>query len=458
MILIFSFCTISCEDFVDIGAPDDKMIREEVFNNDQTASSAMTGIYNQLMESAFSNGGRSSTTLLSGISSDVLKNIYSSNLQRMEFEQHEILPDNQNNFELWSSAYNMIYMANSFLEGLENSDDLDLELKSRLEGEARFVRAFSYFQLTNLYGDVPLLLTTAYRENELAAQASKSAIYTQILDDLNIAVNLLGSDYTTGERTQVNSGAALALLARVYLYMENWEMAENYSAQVIDQTSKYEILDDLNLVFKANSKEAVWQISPIGSGGPSTHTNEGATFIIDPIFYFIAGVKLDEEFITDFDEEDRRLSDWIGFSSPLNAYFPYKYKVWNSSKSPIQEYSMVLRFAEQYLIRAEARAQQGNISGAIADLDVIRERAGIALISESNPGITREDLLTEIYQERKKELFAEWGHRWFDLKRTGRAGAILGSANPLWNETDVLYPIPESELMKNANLTQNPGY
>ena len=119
---------------------------------------------------------------------------------------------------------------------------------------------------------------------------------------------------------------------------------------------------------------------------------------------------------------------------------------------------MVLRLAEQYLIRAESKAHQGDLAGAIEDIDAIRNRANQTLISETNPGITQEELLNIILEERKKELFSEWGHRWFDLKRTGRSTEILGVNNSQWQETDLLFPIPDDERLENPNLGQNPGY
>jgi len=118
----------------------------------------------------------------------------------------------------------------------------------------------------------------------------------------------------------------------------------------------------------------------------------------------------------------------------------------------------VLRLAEQYLIRAEARAKQGKIADAIGDLDEIRGRAGIERLADINPTIVKEELLGKILEERRMELFTEWGHRWLDLKRTDKATEILGENNPFWENTDVLYPIPSEERMKNPNLSQNNGY
>jgi hypothetical protein len=433
------------------------MVRDLVFNDDATARSAMDGIYNQLFLSAFSNGQRSSITVLSGLSGDIIRNINTTNISRMQFEENELLPDNSNNLDLWSSAYAVIYMTNSLLEGLGGSDKISTGLKVQLEGEARFIRAFTYFYLVNLYNDVPLILTTDYRENQLASRTPATEVYEQIINDLQLAQEFLSTEYRDEERTQVISYAARALLARVYLYLEDWEQAEAQSTAVIQATSKYEILEDLNDVFLANSMEAIWQISPIGSGF-STHTNEGNIFIIHPVFSFLASFQLEEDFVQVFQEEDKRLTDWIEYHNNLEVYFAHKYKIRNSTDFPIEEYSMVLRLAEQYLIRAEARTHQGNLTGAMEDLDIIRRRAGLNSLAETNIELGETALLEEIMLERRKELFAEWGHRWMDLKRTGMAKSVIGNENPQWESTDIWYPIPSEERLKNPNLTQNDGY
>ncbi|MDX1718593.1 MAG: RagB/SusD family nutrient uptake outer membrane protein [Salegentibacter mishustinae] len=458
VIILVSFSLFSCEDLVSVDTPNNKLVSDQVFKDDATAKSAMVGIYNQLHLAAYSNGSRSSITLLAGLSGDNIRNINTTNFTRMEFEQNELLPENPNNLDIWSSAYNMIYLTNSFLEGLRNAEEINSELKIQLEGEAKFIRAFTYFYLVNLYGDIPLILTTDYRENELASRDPKAEIYNQIIVDLQRATDILSPEYSNGDRTRVNNFAATALLARVYLYLEDWEIAEELSTKVIQESSSYEILENLNEVFLANSSEAIWQISPIGGGGIVTHTNEGNLFVIDPIFSFLASIQLEDEFVSSFNDQDKRLVEWIEYHSGKEVFFAHKYKIRNSNEFPIEEYSMVLRLAEQYLIRAEARARRDNLSEAIEDLDVIRERAGLELIAEINPEITQEEFLDQIIEQRRKELFTEWGHRWFDLKRTGRADEILGEDNPFWETTDVLYPIPSEERMKNPNLGQNNGY
>jgi hypothetical protein len=133
-------------------------------------------------------------------------------------------------------------------------------------------------------------------------------------------------------------------------------------------------------------------------------------------------------------------------------YYPYKYKSLVSGANA--EYYTALRLAEQYLIRAEARAQQNNIGGAQSDVSVIRNRAGLASTTASDQA----SLLLAIEQERRIELNCEWGHRWLDLKRTGRVNAVIGAEKTTWKPAAALFPIPSAEISNNANLTQNTGY
>ena len=202
----------------------------------------------------------------------------------------------------------------------------------------------------------------------------------------------------------------------------------------------------------ANSSEAIWQIQQ--TNDPSINTNEGNTFILTAAPYYVS---LSNYLLNAFEANDNRQSHWVGsYTDGVTTwFFPYKYKVQASSGPVVTEYSMVFRLAEQYLIRAEARAEQNtNISGALSDLNVIRSRAGLASINTND----KDSLLTLIQHERQVELFSEWGHRWFDLIRTGKADAVLGSEKPNWKSTAKLFPIPLVEIQENPKITQNPGY
>lgn len=448
--LILCIIFTSCEDFLEVDTPNHMIVSEAVFNNDQTALSAMTGIYNQLFDSSFSSGFENSVTVLGSLSADCVQYHWSSDLSLVEFDQNQILPSNSRILSLWSSVYNIIYMCNSLLEGLQQSNQISEQVGSTLEGEAKFIRAFTYFYLVNLYGDVPLILSTDYRSNSLETQVDQELIYEQILLDLTDAINLIRDEYRGGDRSQVNRFVALSMLARVHLYLENWEEAERLSSLVINNTNLYELEEDLNKTFLANSTEAIWQISPMGGGGTLTNTSEAQMFIIHDLLPYFARLSLTNDFVDMYQVDDKRFIDWVGYNEELDKHYAFKYKDFSSTRN-ITEYSMVLRLAEQYLIRAEARANQGDIPGAIIDVDKVRERAGLKSLSVSTTDLGADQVLEFIMEERQKELFAEWGHRWLDLKRTGTATTVLGAEN-------LLFPIPEEERLRNPNLGQNSDY
>lgn len=459
LLTICCFSLIACEDYVDVESPNFIIGNENVFNNDETALAAVNGIYNELARAGFSDGYTTSVTLLAGLSSDIFETTSDTDTRYGPFQQNELLAigsdDSEANYELWSSAYNIIYMTNSVIEGVENSSKLSEHTRNIAYGQALFVRAFANFYLINLYGDVPLILSTNYSENRVKNRDDVAEVYEQIVADLDMAKLLLEeiNDYPNSERTSVNRYTVIAFQARVYLYLKQWDKAEQLSSQIIEETSKFELLEDLDEVFLKNSREAIWQISPLGRGVSTTFTQEGYMFRGNNS----SKLKLSEKFISFMENEDLRARHWIGYNSEKEFYYPQKYKDGNS-RNNVTEYSMVLRFAEQYLIRAEARIMQGKLKSAIADINIIRSRANIELISKDEPEMKKQPLLNILMNERKVELFSEWGHRWLDLKRNSIASEILSPIKLLWQDTDVLYPIPGEERLKHPSLGQNNGY
>jgi hypothetical protein len=352
-------------------------------------------------------------------------------------------------FLIWSSAYYTIYTANSIIEGI-GQGNISPAVGDQLSGEALFVRAFTLFYLTNLFGDIPVVTTTDYRTNATLARSTPQVVYEQIIEDLAQARQLLPSNYVSAERTRPNKWSATALLSRVYLYAGNWADAEAMASELIGQPAVFE-LGNLSEVFLKGSKEAIWQLS---STYPATYnTSEGTYFILTAVPNIVA---VAQGVIDAFEPADERYTNWIGTYSTDGVTYHYvgKYKEKGFS-NPLKEHSVVLRLGEQYLIRAEARVRSGNLDGAQADINIIRARAGLA----NTTALSESELLLAIEQERRIELVGEWGHRWFDLKRTDRADAVLSGLKPNWNSEDVLLPIPESEILSNANLLpQNPGY
>jgi starch-binding outer membrane protein, SusD/RagB family len=409
------------------------------------------------MYEGFATGSATGTLALTGLSADELRYYPGYELFFTQFYENDLTSDNTYVLGLWSSIYKSIYQANAVLEGLSTSTGVTAAVNDQLRGEALFVRAFSHLHAVNLFGDVPLVLTTDYRTNAVVSRNASSEVYSQIIADLIEAQSLLSDTYFTAfpdERVRPNKGAATALLARVYLYTGEWANAEAQATSVIDNNSIYS-LADINSVFLTYSMEAIWQLRPqvFDGNGRTYEAQYFNTFFLD---YNV----LNEQLVNAFEPDDARLVNWVGsFDTGSEiVYYPFKYKQVNQDTPP-EEFSMVLRLAEQYLIRAEARAKQDNLNGAIADIDVIRSRAALPLIQDVNPTISKEDLLTAIIHERQVELFTEGGHRWFDLKRTALADNVLAPVKAGWVATDKLYQIPQNEISNNPQLgDQNPGY
>jgi hypothetical protein len=447
--ITFMFCS-SCQKFVEIPAPINQIVNPIPFKDDATATATVIGIYSEMMR-APNQFSDNLTSLYAGMAADEL--FYYSPSYRDEFVKNEITQANHENLKtsFWEPAYKFIYTSNLCIEQLRQSSSLTPELKNTLIGECKFIRAFCYFSLINLFGDVPLITTTDYRLNATLPRTSKSKVYEQIISDLTDALNLLDTSYITDGRVRPNKWAAAAMLARVYLYNGDWIDAES-KATVVISSGIYTLEPDLNNVFLKDSKEAIWQLMPVN---PQFNTYEGNA-ILQPNNTLPPTYLLTSSLLNAFETGDYRLVAWVGsrtFQSQVE-YFPYKYKVYGNS-APLTEYYMVLRLAEQYLIRGEARAEQNNFEGALQDINEIRNRAGLPDIIYNS----QQSILAAIEQERRIELFAEWGHRWNDLKRTGRINTVLGALKPdTWQAKDTLWPIPQNEINLNHSLTQNPGY
>jgi hypothetical protein len=445
----------ACKKMVHIDKPVNSITTEGAFSSDVTATSAVTGIYTNLINTKTGvNFGSGAISLCTGLSSDELSKIGIAG-DLLQFQTNNLSPDNANfPVSLWGSTYFAIYQANSCLEGLQKSDGVSSTVRNQLIGECKFLRAFCYFYLTNLWGDVPMPLTSDWNQTYLIYRAPRSDVYQQILVDLKDAQELLVDDYSfsNNERIRATKYAATALLARVYLYLKDWVNAETQSSVVINSTS-YSLVTDLNKVFLKNSNEAILQFQPSKDLSPFAVIEQNI-LTQDPIYYITDTLRKSFE----FNDQRVKPKNWVDTIRKAGTlyYYPYKYKIRQGTSGGVPgEYYTVLRLAEQYLIRAEARAQLDNISDGKMDLNAIRSRAGLAPIIAND----KTSLLLAIEHERQVELFVEWGHRWFDLIRTNRANAVLGIIKGNnWQPTDQSYPIPRLETQKNPNLSQNDGY
>lgn len=488
-VLFSLFLFTSCKKFVQVPPSSGSITENTLYANDATSIAVLTDLYNNMNSSPIQGGSTyGSISLFAGLSADEYDFIFGSSLPNYTGYYYNSLVQNaslQFGAEHWAPLYNFVFKCNAAIEGLNKSSSLTPSIKQQLLGEAKFLRAFFYFYLVNEFGDVPLALSTDPKVNTLLARSPKASVYQQIISDLQDAEEKLSVNYLdvtllnqTSERVRPTKWAAAALLARVYLYTVDYAKAEVEANKVIGNTTLFDppSIVALNNVFIKNSREAIWQIQPTAS---NFNTPEAQTLIIPVTGPSTSNpVYLNKQLLNSFENGDQRaiLGNWIdrtiyNITATVmdTVYFPFKYKLNaldatitnNTGTTNMKEYFMVLRLGEQYLIRAEARAKQGNISGAQADLNAIRNRAGL-------PNTTATDqpsVLTAILNERRHELFSEWGHRWFDLKRTNNIDAVMTVVTPIksggtnqWQSYQQIYPLPLETIQGAPNVVQNNGY
>lgn len=451
MNLFFCFLSFSCESFVEPNDPVGMFPQSAVFEDEATSTAAVMSLYGSLRDNVLLTGGFNGMSVLMGFYADELDYYGMPGQSEEAFYNHQIVASDASVKYVWNGTYNLIYMCNSAIEGIDGSQNLSSEVKDQLKGEALFIRALTHFYLVNLFGDIPYITTTDYLTNKVVSRMTTDLVYENILNDLAGAKTLLTEEYVSEERIRANKYAVSALMSRVYLYLERWQESESESSFLISASMVFELESDVSEEFLKESKSAILQLKPKNEGD---NTQEASVFL------FTSGPPINmairPEIVEAFDPGDLRRQIWIKEITEESEtwYAPFKYRQRENS-GVSQEYSIVLRLAEQYLIRAEARARTGDLPGATEDLNTIRSRAGLP----GTTATTETGIIQAVLNERMFELFTEQGHRWFDLKRTGKAEEILAPLKPNWESADVLFPVPEAELLLNPKLLpQNPGY
>lgn len=461
IITLLAIAATGCKKFVQVPGPDFRVVRSKVFSHDEAANAAVVDMYVQMQNgTSFTNGHGSK---LAALYADELQPVGTASQVDQPFYNHLLTASSPACETFWSGAYTVIYLANALLEGLEASTTLTDSLRQQWMGEARFVRAMHYFYLTNGFGEVPLALTTSYITNRNLPRSPAQAVYRQILTDLQVAVVTLPIKRIPKEATQPGNirptrWAAMALLARVFLYLSDWQSARDMATQVIAE-SGYS-LAAIDSVFLVHSREILFQLQPIAQGANSA---EGALFLPaggrPP---FIAT----NTFLSRFEAADARKTAWLGkyVQGAETLYYPYKYR--QRLGTPTKEYTVVLRLAEVYLIHAEASARLGILqgpAGALANLNAIRARAQLVPL----PAVMEQQaVLAAVEQERAVELWAEWMHRLGDLTRwpgrqhpsVSRFREVMQVYRPGLQQYRELWPVPAGQLVLNASWQQNPGY
>ncbi len=439
-LIIISTLFFSCKKFLDVkpleSISDDQTIFDKV-----SAEEAVRGVYNALANDGYYGTGFQSIGYLSG------DNIVwtGSQSQIQEFINHKVSAENSTVTGAWTAIYTVINRANQVISKVPLVQDplLTDALRNQYIGEAYFIRALSYFDLVRTWGGVPIITepTLTSKDNSGIPRSNKADTYAQVLKDLDLAEPLLPA---TTDRFRATQKTVWGLKSRYYLYNNNWAKAEEYATKVISDAANYELIKPYSAFFANNArgtKESVFEIFYNGTTEVNPHRNQwqpqtnGGTrqwapndalvaLLNDPLTGGTRNALIAK------DNQNR----WYG-----NLYY----------RTPASDPSFVIRIAELYLIRAEARAQQDNLVDALADLDAVRSRAELT----PSIAVTKEEILLAIENERRLE-FALEPHRWFDLVRTGRATTVL-------NFTDVnkyVMPIPSQQLLVDKALVQNESY
>lgn len=437
---------MSCDDLLEVDAPINQIGTTQVFNDQQTANSALAGLYARLRDHSVITGSYDGFGALLGTYTDDLdyyltdQNRYTDIYLNQQQESNTVILD------LWGLAYEQIYQANSIIYGTEHSTVLSDTDKNRIKGEVLFVRSLIYYYLQQLFDEIPYTTSLDYEYNRKLTKTGPAALLEQLESDLAEAITLLSDNYRDAERIYPNRKSAELLLARIYLQQGEWALAEQM-AETILQSPLYQFQTNINDVFHKSGTHILWQLKPENSGDA---TEESWTYYSETLHMYAITLDL----INCFDDNDLRKQTWIT-QVPINNSFWYrmdKYK--NRSGSNTNEYSVILRLEEVYFILAEALAKQNRYNEALPYLNATRVRAGLTAFTS----LSGENFNNELMAEKRREFFAEFGHRFIDLKRWNKL-SVLSAVKSNWADYKKSWPLPQSELLLNPNLKpQNTGY
>lgn len=447
-IVTMALSAISCKKYLET-KPVNAVSDLDPITDKTSAETALRGVYRQLASANYY--GETYVTLGYFPSGDI-KNLTTggaANLVNINFRSDEVLFNSA-----WNAIYNTINRANHVISkiGDVNDPQLTQALKDKYTGEAKFIRALAYFDLARAWGGVQLILapTVDLVKRPQIQRSTLDQTYDQVLKDLQDAEQLLPDGLN---RIRATKRTVWALRARLHLYRKEWQLAEDYASKLIANTTDYTLVKPFSAWFKNNAiatPESIFELeysasNPSAIRAQMQHPTNGGTYRYAPNDKFV-------QLLNDASKSGGR-------SALINKVTQGSTTIWFGDlyyRLPATDPAYILRTAEMYLIRAEARAQLKKLTTGLDDLNKIRDRAGVANSTAS----TQDDLLLAIENERRVE-FAFEAHRWFDLARTKRAKAVLEAldANIKVEDYELVFPIPVTQIqLDKENLQQNDGY
>lgn len=484
-VIFISFAiVISCDDLL-IENPRDQIFATNYFENENDAISAVNAIYAALnsTSSAPTFGGvyHSTYWVVQGLASDEMNNEQAGVPQNEQLENFNWDATNANFYDIWSTTYHAISIANFALGGIPTAP-IDEGLKTRLIGEASFLRGLLYFDLVRMFGDVPLILEGDDGLNPDRTPAEE--VYAQIIEDLNLAAASLPESYAFGKGLgRATKGAAWGILSKVHLTRGEWQLSIDNALKVIN-SNNYGLWEDFAQAFtiaNENGKETVFGIGFGDAGGAISFWEVGqfnVRLLPTELGKVVPGINAQgwqvatENLYNSFDPGDRRRTvTFITEVGGIPLDFPHIKKYWDEVAEPSGGNTAAdfpyMRYSEILLIYAEAlnELNNGPTQEAYDAINAVRKRARFDGTQERDilpdlSGLSYQQFKDAVLLERRKEFVAE-GKRWFDLVRMDKLIELVPVAKPgvQPTETHKLFPVPLSEIELNPNLLpQNPGY
>ena len=408
----------------------------------------------------------------------------------------------------WQYLYEVVHRSNTVIRNV-SAMDIDETVKTRVIGEAKFLRAMAYFRMLNCWGGVPYYDESCIIEEEFATlsnpRESAETIRGHILDDLTDAISKLPVAWETSDYGRATKGAAYALRGKVYLYNREWSKAiADFEEIVYNKTNNYgyELHPDYNELFRLyngkRSKEMIFSIQSL-DGNVAGHGLELCSFLGNKsTMRLIASncIVPSTHLVDMYENLDGSPFNWDdifpGFndgSPPMeaqafirnsegwNSYFWRKFIPTGNLDGYWGEYTRVpyefplIRLGDVLLMLAEAYNEENSLDKAVTELNKVRDRVGMPSLNNGSPWLavnSQEEMRQRIRNERAYELPAE-GHRYWDLRRWGIYGPTVKNATDIYGDLmftreyqprHELWPIPQVELERNPNLQhdQNPGW
>jgi len=471
---------ISCNKLVE--DPDSIIVTSQFYKTQSDAVTAVNAVYSTLNTDAagdFPMYGRDLNLLTGNGSDDQIFSPSNTNPDVRALGTTTYVASNDRVKKNWQQHYFAISRANVAIDNIPNIT-MDTALRARLVREAKFIRALIYFNIVRFWGDAPLILHDPSSTDVNAtkvARSPKDSVYLQIISDLTDATNL-PKTYPATDKGRVTSGAAHALLAKVYLTRREWNKSLDELNNVINGgygyalfTNYYDIIQKatkngvehiFSVQFETNlgAKNSIQNLSSaqFNSFNPSVYPGDGPS---DSTLYLMFDSNDTRRAVTFFTTQfNPATGQTVNFGAPrFNKWIDY-------SLNPLTNQAVsglnfpVIRYADVLLMYAEAlnEINGGPTQEAYDAINKVRERAHIADLA---PELNQSDFREAVFLERRKEFIQE-GNRWFDLSRRG--GTYLYDALKKFPAKtgaavkDTLYPVPQSEIELNPLLTQNPGW